>query len=222
MFDVLEKAAKQICAKGGWDDGWIAIRETLRYDGRKMVDGLRQRLVELGKLLKPTDIVQQARIFALSEGYRDIDLVEDLPDDSDGSRIYRRAEETTRKLGAEVAQNPKILTTLLPELVSSRGSRLHAFGAGLLDGCQDRNAMFKMMRAEIKRTSPEDRNFSVLLGFLSASAESDPVFYNATLDSLINDDVLGESFPIFQTTSTIEGRGVERLHAALDLGKAPG
>jgi len=81
--------------------------------------------------------------------------------------------------------------------------------------------MFKKIRAEIERTSPEVRNLGVLLGFLSASAKNASLFYDATLDSLINDDVLGESFPILQTTSTIEGRGVERLHAALDLGKAP-
>jgi hypothetical protein len=72
----------------------------------------------------------------------------------------------------------------------------------------------------LKKTSPEERNLSVLLGFLRASAQNDPVFYNAALDFLVNDDVLGESFPIFQTTGTIDRRGIERLHAALNLGKA--
>jgi hypothetical protein len=45
-------------------------------------------------------------------------------------------------------------------------------------------------------------------------------FYNSTLDNLISDDLLGEWLPFFQTTSTIDQRGVERLHEALDTGKA--
>jgi hypothetical protein len=151
MFNVLEKSARQIHEKGGWNDGWIAVRETLRYDGQRMVDALRQRLIQLGKLLKPIDLLQRARVFALSDGYRDIDLADDLPDDSDGSVIYHKAEETTRRIGAEVAQNPEMLTTLLPELVSSRGSRLPAFGSGLSDGCKDKDKMFQMIVAEAKK-----------------------------------------------------------------------
>jgi hypothetical protein len=55
---------------------------------------------------------------------------------------------------------------------------------------------------------------------LSSCAESDPVFYNSALDGLINDELLGEWFPVFQTTSIIDERGVERLQKALDAGKA--
>ena len=119
-----------------------------------------------------------------------------------------------------MAQSPDTLKALLPDLVSSTGSRLHIFGRGLADGCGDKHEMFNILRVEIERTSPENRNISVLLGFLSASAGSDPSFYNSILDSLVSDDVLGRWFPIFQTISTIDQRGVERLHEALDLGKA--
>src|SRR5205814_3215769 len=58
------------------------------------------------------------------------------------------------------------------------------------------------------------------LGFLSASSVSDPSFYNSILDTLVRDDVLAQWFPVFQTTSTIDQRGIERLHEALDHGKA--
>jgi hypothetical protein len=59
-----------------------------------------------------------------------------------------------------------------------------------------------------------------MLGFLSASAQSDPVFYNSTLDLLLTDDILGEWFPYFQTCSIIDERGLERFHRAVELGKA--
>ena len=91
---------------------------------------------------------------------------------------------------------------------------------GLGEGCRDKQELFKALYEAIKATSSEQRQISVLLGFLSSCAKADPSFYNSTLDKLIDDDLLGEWFPIIQTTSTIDERGVERLHEALELGKA--
>jgi hypothetical protein len=220
MFDALEESARRIQAQKAWNDGWIAVRETLQYDSKDFKEELQERLHRLEKLLKPIDLLEQARTFALSDEYRTFDLTDNLADDEDASAGWHRAEETTRKLGAQVAQSADTFNALLPDLVSSRGSRLHIFGRGLANGCSDKHEMFRILRAEIERTSPEKRNISVLLGFLAASADSDDSFYSSTLDSLVSDDVLGQWFPIFQTTSTIDQRGVKRLHEALDLGKA--
>jgi hypothetical protein len=219
IFDLLERSAETIQANGPWNDGWIAVREIIRYDGRDVNEEIRTRLHRLEKLLKPTDLLQRARTFALSDQYAPIDLAADSDDDS-ASTVWRRTEETTRKIGAEVAQSPDTLRELLPDLVSTHGPRLNAFGRGLSDGSADKLEMFRMLRCEIEKTTPEKRQINVLLGFLSECAQTDPSFYNSTLDSLVNDNVLGEWFPIFQTVSTIDGRGVERLHEALDLGNA--
>ena len=77
-----------------------------------------------------------------------------------------------------------------------------------------------MLRAEIEKTPPERRQITALVGFLRGSAESDPDFYNSTLDALIHDPILGKWFPIFQTASTIDQQGVERLKKALESGHA--
>jgi hypothetical protein len=37
---------------------------------------------------------------------------------------------------------------------------------------------------------------------------------------LVKDDLLGEFFPVFQSSLAIDRRGVERLHEAIDTGKA--
>jgi hypothetical protein len=221
MFDELEESASQIQAQKPWNDGWIAVRETLRYDGKNFNEEVRKRLLRVEKLLKPFDLLEQARTFALSDRHRAFALEDDFEENEDASAGWRRAEETTRKLGAQVAQSPETLKALLPDLVSTYSPRMNTFGCGLADGCSDKHEMFKILHAEIEKTSSEKRQINVILGFLSALAESDHSFYNATLDSLISDDVLAQWFPIFQTTSTIDQRGVERLHEALDLGKAP-
>jgi hypothetical protein len=128
-------------------------------------------------------------------------------------------EETTRKIGSQVAQDTDTLTALLPELVSTFNTRLHSFGRGLADGCSDKQELWQILCAQLEKTPSEKRQIGVLLGFLSSCAESDPVFYSSTLDNLTRDHLLGEWFPIFQTTSTIDQRGVERLHEALSTGR---
>ena len=83
-----------------------------------------------------------------------------------------------------------------------------------------KQGLWQILCTQLKKTPSEKRQIGILLGFLSACAKSDPHFYNSTLDNLVDDEVFGEWFPIFQTTSTIDKRGVERLHEALDTGKA--
>ena len=76
-----------------------------------------------------------------------------------------------------------------------------------------------MLYTQLEKTPPEQRQFAVMLGFLASCATHDPDFYNTTLDSLINDELLGLWFPIFQLTSTIDAYGIERLHKSIDSGK---
>jgi len=220
MFEVLESSAKQIQEKQAWNEGWIAVRGIIRYDGKGFGKAILGRLHRLEKLLKPTDLLERARTFALSDQHHTFDLEDDFDDNKDASSRLRRVEETTRKIGAQVVQDTDTLNALLPELVSTPNTRLHSFGRGLADGCSDKKELWQILYTQFEKTPSEKREIGVLLGFLTSCAESDPAFYNSTLDNLISDNLLGELFPIFQTTSTIDQRGVERLREALDVGKA--
>lgn len=220
MHESLEKSAKEILKQGTWNDGWIAVRGIIRFDSKSFNDEVRERLYKLEKLLRPVSLLDKARTFALSERRGHFDLEDDFDDGEDACAGYRRAEETTRRLGAEVANDAETLNVLLPELVSSSNVRLRDFGIGLAEGTSDKLALFKALHDALGKTPPEKRKFGAIRGFLSSCAESDPSFYNATLDDLVKDELLGEWFPDFQMTSTIDRRGVERLHEALDLGVA--
>ncbi len=220
MFEVLESSAKQIQEKQAWNEGWIAVRGIILYDSKGFKKEILEKLHRLEKLLKPNHLLERARTFALSNQHHTFDLEDDFDDNKDASSRLRRVEETTRKIGAQVVQDTDTLNALLPELVSTDNTRLHSFGRGLADGCSDKQELWQILCTQLEKTSPEKQQIGVFLGFLSSCAESDPAFYNSTLDNLISDDLLGELLPIFQTTSTIDQRGVERLHEALDTGKA--
>ncbi len=222
MFEVLENSVKQIHERQAWNEAWIAVRGIIRYDNKGFTNDISERLHRIEKLLKPNDLLERARTFALLDEQSTFDLEEDVDVDEAGAGVsaWTRTQETTREIGALVAQNPDTLEALLPELVSTDNTRLYSFGRGLADGCDDKKEFWQLLYAQLEKTPAEKRKIRIFMGFLSSCAETDPVFYNSTLDNLITDELLGEWFPFFQTTSTIDQRGVERLHKALDTGKA--
>lgn len=225
MFDAIEKTVKKLLEQGAWNDGWIAVRGIIRYDSKKSDPEAHKRLLALEKHLRPQDLLEKARTFALSNQSSsfelEFDLEDDFDDDEPPSARYRRANEATRTIGVEVAGDSKIFRELLPDLVSKENDRLYDFGQGLAEGCDDKDQMFKDLRNALESTPRDQRQIRVILGFLSFVAESDPEVYASKLDESVTDELLGEWFPMLQNTSTIDQRGVERLHKALELGTAP-
>ena len=221
MFDAIEKTLDKLLKQGALNDGWIAVREIIRYDSREFDTEIHKRLLALEKRLKPQDLLERARTFAFSNQDGSFDLEDDFDDDECRTARYHCAEELTCAIGTEVARDSETFKELLPALVSTHNARLHHFGQGLAKGCDDKDQMFKDLRNALETTPRDQRQMNVIRGFLSAAAESDPEFYALKLDESITDEALGEWFPILQTASRIDQRGVERLHHALDFGVAP-
>ena len=221
MYDEIEQAASSLLERGAWNDGWIAVREIIRHDSKGFDEETRTRLLALERRLKPKDLLEKARTFALSNQLWGLDLEDNFDANESVSASYRKTGETTRLVGAEVATEPEVFNKLLPDLVSTDNTNLHHFGQGLAEGCDDKYRMFQDLRDALENTPHEKRDINVLSGFLSSSAESDIEFYNKALDEAVGDDILGEWIPILQMSSTIDQRGVGRLHGSLDLGKAP-
>ncbi len=220
MFEALEISARQLQEQKAWNEGWIAVRSIIRYDGKEFEEKISERLHNLENLLRPNNLLEKARTYALLGPPAPFELGDDFGNIKDATSAAQHVEEITREIGTQVAQDIDTLNALLPELVSTNNTRLDSFGRGLADGCSDKPEIWHILYAQFQKTSPENRQISVFLGFLASCAESDPAFYHSTLDALINDDVLGEWFPFFQTTAAIDQRGLERLNEALDAGKA--
>ena len=221
VYATIERTTERLLKQSAWNDGWMAVQTIIRYDSKGFDKKTRERLLSLEKQLKPQDLLEKARAFALSDRHRSFDPEGDFNEDESASARHKRMNEATREIGAEVARNPDVLRELLPALVSTSNSRLHNFGQGLSGGCADKVELFGTLRSAFEKTPRDQRQFNVILGFLSHSARADSAFYNKALDELIDDEVMAEWFLDFQTTSTIDQRGVKRLHKALDLGKVP-
>ncbi len=221
IHEALENSICKIHEHQAWNEGWIAIKGIIKNDSAVFSKGILEKLYKIESVLKPKNLVERARTFALSKNYGIFTLEEDFDDDNnDPSAHLSEMEETTRKIGLQVIQDSDTLNALLPELFSTEYTpRLYCFGQGLADGCAEKQKIWSVFRSQIEKTPSGKRQIGALLGFLSSCAEKDPAFYNSTLDNLVNDDLLGEWLPSFQATSRIDKQGVERLHKALDSGK---
>jgi hypothetical protein len=220
MYEALERSAKLIHEQQPWNEGWVQVRGIMRYDAKGFEKKVTERLHNLEKLLSPKDLLERARTFALAKDHCTFDLVDALDKEDDASSAWHRTEEATRQIGIEVANDNETLRALLPELVSQHSIRLNTFGKGLAAGRKDKEEIWQLLRNQLQETTLENRQISVLMGYISACAEQDPEFYNRTLDGIVGDELLGEWFPILQTASQIDKRGVERLQKSLELGRA--
>ncbi len=218
IFDALETGVKAIHAKEAWNEGWIAIRETIKFDGNGLSTDIKKRLCDLEESLRPNELLQQARAYALSDRNFSFGL-DDIEDDAvDG---HHKTEEKTRKIGFQAVQVATVFSALLPEIVSTKCCRVFSFGKGLADGAANKIATWNELKEHLQRTPSENRSFTVFLGFLLGCSENLPSASNEILDGLVADDIFSEMFPQFQALVTIDQRGIERLHKSLELEKAP-
>ena len=218
FLDDLEQSVIQIHSQEAWNQGWISVNGISRYDGKHMDQKTLVKLKQLSQRLKPINLLEQARTYVFVDGHLGLDLEDDFDENEDATEHWKRVQNTTRQIGVAVAKDMVVFGELLPDLVSNYHDRLHIFGEGLADGCDDRKNMWQMLYEQIEITPTERRQIVVMLGFLSSCAMHDPNLYDSILNSLIKDELLGQWFPYFQTTSKIDKQGVERLYKALDEG----
>ena len=83
IFEDVEKVILDFHSKQGWNDGWMAIKSTLRYD-KDNLGNKKNRLVELERLLRPKDLESEIRAYALtSSRLNHFDILDDLGEDED-------------------------------------------------------------------------------------------------------------------------------------------
>lgn len=219
-FDALEKSVSAIRKAQSWNEAWISSNSILKFDSKGMPKDILERLHALREALKPNDLENLARTYALTDQHFLWDLEDDFDDEEeDASKGFRRAEEKTREVGSMLAQDEAVLDKLLPELVSTRNSRLYNFGQGLGNGCSDKKGLWQKLRKQVVDAPEDKRHINLLCGFLSICAKDEPDTHDKILDEILYDDVLGRWLPIFQTTSQIDQKALKRLHDSLKRNK---
>jgi hypothetical protein len=216
MYDDLERVCHTIREAGFWRDGWIGVKDTLRFDAKTMSTEAKRRLEALEKLLRPVDLLQKVRSVVLSPSAGSLELDDfDIDDDGATSTAVDRRNTIVLALGKDTARDEEALKKLLPELTQESG-HLRMFGKGLALGAANPDATWKALTLAFTATDPAVRNTLILSGFLDGLNTIDPTQAAKLLDAALDDTVLGAHLPELQCAVPIDSRGVERLMQSLD------
>lgn len=221
LHDDLERVFRQVSAGTFWSDGWLAVRQTIRFDAKGSLPESAERLQALELALRPQGLIDQVRAVVLG---RDLDFAGmDSEDDKNPddvaftmSRIAGRAEE----LGRIVAANGVVLGELLPALLAGQG-HLWDFGRGVAQSAEDPLGLWSVMLRVLDCVPSSARRPEILGGFLNGLREKDSTLTHSLLDDAVESELLAPFYPWLQKQVQIDEKGVRRLLRSLELGKTP-
>jgi hypothetical protein len=216
----LERIAHAVAAKGFWREGWIGARQTRIFDGGALKAENLARLKVLEEFLRPKDLVDKVRAVVLgSKGGRSVDFDDlDEVENDDHTGAMTRAAATVEMLGRDVAVDDSAFRALLPDLIRG-GNKDVGFGRGLALGADHPREIWRAMVTQVAAT--ENPSVGLLGGFLDGLHARDRGLADSLLDEAVENTALAASFPILQSFSAIDQKGVARLHLALGSERAP-
>lgn len=220
MYNELEIAARQIHSKYSWNEGWIAVRFTKKFNGKDIKAESISRLNCLDMLLKPTTSIEKAKLYIFSGYGNSLDLTYTIEteDDCDEDLMI---EDITRSLGRDLSNDEEILKQLLADILSKEGPRLFSFGQGLADGTKDPEKMWRDFCIQLTCLEKSKRKYQMLRGFLNRISELNEKLSEKLLDDAVTDENLASAYPLLQVSVKITKAGVDRLKRSVKIGLAP-
>lgn len=208
--------AREIGAGGFAQDLWFEVCETLHYDREETATPDRDLLEQLEAELRPMSVDDLFRAHVLSSGWAWRD-----PGGGDAMQSIRTSADRARSLGAAAVADAGLLDRHEAELFRTQQSQTMNFGRGYAAAVPDLDAGWTELRLRLQRVGDGANNVSVLDGYLAEAREKDRALTEAWLDAAIDDPVLGQWLVSLQAMAGIDAAAVERLHRALDVGRAP-
>ncbi len=217
-LEPLERATATLLPYG-WERGWLAIRQTLGFDGKKgLPPESHARLVQLEALAHPSTLVGQVKAVVLNNHFAGVDYADG---DESPARSYERADRRARQLGEMVAVDEVAFAQIAPLVVANVQGRQWHFGEGLASTSASLTAMWAALVDAFEALPPEERNVQVFRGFLRATSERDRELFERFLDESMGRPSLVEWVPVLQLSADLDDRGCDRLIASMNNPNVP-
>lgn len=211
--DSLSRAVKFFAEAGreeGWKEGWVAIRETIFFDGKGMEEEDRNALNELEKVARPKCLL--SRLWVLVFGGHFWGASSDVEDPSDQQQAM---DDMAERMGEEFAESE----VLLPEAVrlvtwvreGRQPSNTYVFGKSLAIHISSIKKGWEIF-LEVFESRPEsERDAVALRGYLEGVLERAPTLFNEIIDEVAGRSGLVRYIPLFQACAAFDDIARERL-----------
>lgn len=217
-LEPLENAAAALLPHG-WERGWLAIRQTLGFDGKRGLPPLSHtRLVQLEAIARPTTLVGQFKAVVLNNHFAGVDYADG---EESPTRSYERAESRARELGELIAVDEAVFAQIAPLVVANVQGRQWSFGEGLASTSTSLKTTWAALVDAFEALTPEERNVQVFRGFLRATFERDGALFEQLLDESMARPSLAEWVPVLQLSVDLNDPGCDRLLASMNNPNVP-
>lgn len=222
MFDEVIALGDAFLGNGGWPQGWIGVRTGIKQGKNKMSNVHLNMLEELEQRLRPKDLAEMIRSYALSPEWGAIDIA-DLEDDGDQNPIeaQERIYELCAGLGQQLARSREQFDALLPEIMAADSQKVFALGKGVAEECGSLPEYWGYLKDAFLSISVEKRQTQMLSGFLHAAMIRGPHEAEVLLDIALSDPHLHPYLVNLQISAGINGKAFPRLMKMLVLDAVP-
>jgi hypothetical protein len=222
MFDEVIALAKSFAENNGWPEGWIGVRRAMRRGKGKIAEDIFEKLEDLEKRLRPSDLAGMIRSYALSPEWgaldiADLDEEEELKPGEARQKIYDLCMDLGQQLAADVAQ----FNAMLPEIVAANSQKTFALGRGLATGCGSLAECWRRLRDEFLRVPEDKRKPQLHSGFLMSAMARSPEETEVLLDEVLADPRLHPYLLYLQTHAAVNAKSFERMMKAVTLDTVP-
>ena len=212
MVDALEQATPRFLELG-WEKGWLAIKQTIRFDAAGMPEDIQERLKALESLSRPQTLIARTKAIVLNSFSGGLDITDG---DEHGSQAYERADQAARELGELVVVERETLDALLPLLVENQQGRQWMFGAGMAAAADDPSGTWDKLVEAFESIPDDKRNIQILRGFLNGVHGRDRELFERLMDATISNKSLVMWVPVLQLSSELDDGGCSRLLRSMD------
>lgn len=217
--DSLSRAVMSFAQSGcedGWQEGWVAIRETIFFDGKKMTEEDRNVLKELEEVASPRSPMSLLRVLLLDNH---LGIV--FSDASDSSEREGDAVELAKEFGKDLAKSEPLSPKAM-RLVTEGGRHgdsavQYALGKSMAVHAPDGEKIWDALLEGFESWSEVERDATVLKGYLEGVFERDVMLFNRLLDGAMRRPSLVRYVPSLQSCAPLDDLGRDRLLALMNL-----
>lgn len=216
----LEGAAREIAKHGNSHKMAIAVLETIRFEGERMSETQRKRLLAIKELFAPANLRDKFKMFFVADGEYHIMSHTNL----DGEPAEAgQTDKYIRAMGADIARSESDFNALLRDMLTVSHHGLVTLGRGLADGCDDCRRMWVDFHSKLSGIAKDKQILAVPAGFVTGVAQNPKTRHIAVeiLEEVVTDDIFARFYPRLEPfNEKLDGAAV-RVQRSIDFGKAP-
>lgn len=222
LVDELIALAETIIRHSEWPEGWIGVGSAMRRCKDKIDQAQYERLEALAERMRPKNLADMVRCYALSKEWTALDVARlDVDDEAKMVEAQERVIELCVDLGKQLAKDRAALTELLPEIFSSESFKTLALGRGLAADSATLDECWRFLVEAFLSAPQEQRRANLLGGFIDGAMKRNTEEAEAFLDAALADLRLHPILLFLHAHAGITRRGFARLMSGLDRDTVP-